>query len=677
MPNAPARTLSAAQRIARLRADIERHDHLYHVRGEPEISDRAYDALFRELADLEAAHPELADSDSPTRRVAHGLLPGFPTVRHTTPMLSLDNTYSIDELAEFDARVRKLLGAEDVEYAIEPKVDGVAVHLRFEEGRFVRGLTRGDGEQGDDITGNLRTIRSIPLRLRGRNVPALFEARGEVYMETEAFAALNRRREKAGEKAFMNPRNSTTGSLKMLDTAEVARRPLQVFIYQVVGAADRHGVRTHLEALELAGRLGLRVNPDNARAVGFAALRRFCERWEARHATLPYGADGLVVKVNRLAEQARLGATAKGPRWAIAYKFGSYEAETDLKKIELQVGRTGIVTPVAILEPVTLLGTVVGRATLHNFDDLERKDIREGDRVVIEKGGEVIPKVVRVVPRPGRRGPPFVVPQKCPVCGTPLTRDPDEAAIRCENLLCPAQVRRRIVHYASRGALDIEGVGEKTVEQLVDAGLVRDPADLYDLEVERLATLEGMAEKSATNLVRAIAASKSAPLERLIAAIGVRHVGGTVARLLAERFRSLRAVAEATEEELQAVSGIGPEIAASVASYFGSREGKSLLRRLEERGVKGKPPERREAPSTGPFAGKIFVLTGTLSMPREEAARRIERAGGKVSSSVSKKTDAVIAGEDAGSKLSKAKTLGIAIWDEARFAAALKKVGVE
>jgi DNA ligase (NAD+) len=496
-------------------------------------------------------------------------------------------------------------------------------------------------------------------------------------METEAFAALNRRREKAGEKAFMNPRNSTTGSLKMLDTAEVARRPLQIFIYQVVGAAERHGVRTHLEALELAERFGLRVNPDNARAVGFAALRRFCERWEERHTALPYGADGLVVKVNTIAEQVRLGATAKSPRWAIAYKFGSYEAETVLKKIELQVGRTGVVTPVAILEPVTLLGTVVGRATLHNFDDLERKDIREGDRVVIEKGGEVIPKVVRVVPRPGRRGPAFVVPKKCPVCGEPLVRDPDEAAIRCENLLCPAQVRRRLVHYASRGALDIEGVGEKTVEQLVDAGLVRDPADLYDLEVERLVPLEGMAEKSATNLVRAIAASKSAPLERLIAAIGVRHVGGTVARLLAERFRSLRAVAEATAEELQAAPGIGPEIATSVASYFGSREGKALLRRLEERGVKGKPPERRETPSTGPFAGKTFVLTGTLSTPREEATSRIERAGGKVSSSVSKKTDAVIAGEDAGSKLAKAKTLGIAIWDEAQFSAALKKAGVE
>ena len=677
MPSAPLRMSNAAQRIARLRAEIERHDHLYYVSGEPEISDRAYDALLRELADLEAANPDLADPDSPTQRVAHGLLPGFSSVRHTAPMLSLDNTYSLDELAEFDARVRKLLGATDVEYAIEPKVDGVAVHLRFEDGRFVQGLTRGDGERGDEITANLRTIRSIPLRLRGRSVPALFEARGEVFMETKAFANLNRRREAAGEKTFMNPRNSTTGSLKMLDTAEVARRPLQIFVYQVVSAAERHGVRTHLEALDLAARFGLRVNPDNARAVGFAALRRFCERWEARHAELPYGADGLVVKVNKLEEQERLRATAKSPRWAIAYKFGSYEAETDLKKIELQVGRTGVVTPVAILEPVTLLGTVVGRATLHNFDDLERKDIREGDRVVIEKGGEVIPQVVRVVSGSRRRGPAFVAPRKCPVCGEPLTRDPEEAAIRCENLLCPAQVQGRIIHYASRGALDIEGLGEKTVEQLVDSGLVRDPADLYDLEVERLVPLEGMAEKSATNLVRAIAASKTAPLERLIAAVGIRHVGGTVARLLAERFRSLRAVAEAAEEELQAVSGIGPEIAASVAGYFGSREGKSLLRRLEERGVKGKPPERREIPSTGPFAGKIFVLTGALAMPREEAARRIERAGGKVSSAVSKKTDAVIAGEEAGSKLEKARSLGIAVWDEAQFSAALKKAGVE
>jgi len=677
MSNVSVRMSTAAQRVARLRAEIERHDHLYYVAGEPEITDRAYDALLRELADLEAAHPELEDPDSPTKRVAHGLLPGFPSVRHSAPMLSLDNTYSIEELAEFDARVRKLLAAEDVEYAVEPKVDGVAVHLRFEAGRFVQGLTRGDGEKGDDITANLRTIRSIPLRLRDKSVPPLFEARGEVFMETEAFAALNRRREKEGEKAFMNPRNSTTGSLKMLDTAEVARRPLQVFVYQVVAAAQRHGVRTHLESLDLAAKLGLRVNPDNARVAGFEALRRHCERWESRREALAYGADGLVVKVNDLAEQERLRATAKSPRWAIAYKFGSHEAETDLKKIELQVGRTGVVTPVAILEPVMLLGTVVGRATLHNFDDLERKDIREGDRVVIEKGGEVIPKVVRVVPRPGRRGPAFVVPRKCPVCGEPLARDPEEAAVRCENLLCPAQVRRRLVHYASRGALDIEGLGDKTVNQLVDAGLVRDPADLYDLEIDRLVPLEGMAEKSATNLVRAIAASKEAPLERLLAAIGVRHVGGTVARLLAERFRSLRGVAEASEEELQAVSGIGPEIAASVAGYFGSREGKALLRRLEERGVKGKPPERRETPSAGPFVGKTFVLTGALSMPREEAARRIERAGGKVSSSVSKKTDAVIAGEDAGSKLEKAKALGVAVWDEARFAAALRKAGAE
>ena len=667
---------TAAQRIARLRAEIERHDHSYYVLGEPEISDRDYDALLRELADLEAAHPDLADPDSPTKRVAHGLLTGFPTVRHSAPMLSLDNTYSIEELTDFDARVRKLLGADEVEYAIEPKVDGVAVHLRYEDGRFVQGLTRGDGERGDEITANLRTIRSIPLRLRGRDVPPLFEARGEIFMETEAFAALNKRREKAGEKTFMNPRNATTGSLKTFDTAEVARRPLQIFIYQVVGAA-RLGARTHLESLDLAATHGLRVNPDNARAVGFDAVRRFCERWEARHSALPYGADGLVIKANRFAEQDRLGATAKSPRWAIAYKFGTHEAETDLRKIELQVGRTGVVTPVAILEPVTLLGTVVSRATLHNFDDLERKDIREGDRVVIEKGGEVIPKVVRVVPRPGKRGPAFAVPRKCPVCGEPLTRDPEEAAIRCENLLCPAQVRRRLVHYASRGALDIEGLGEKTVEQLVDAGLIRDPADLYDLEVNQLVPLEGMAEKSATNLVRAIAGSKSAPLERLVAAIGIHHVGNTVARLLAERFRSLRAIAEASEQELQSVPGIGPEIAESVASYFGSREGKSLVKRLEERGVKGKPPERREVPSAGPFAGKTFVLTGTLSMPREEAAGLIERAGGKVSSSVSKKTDAVIAGEDAGSKLTKARDLGIAVWDEAKFTAALKKAGVE
>lgn len=421
---------SVAQRVEQLRREIERHDHLYFVVGEPEIPDRQYDALVRELRELEQAHPDLIDPDSPTQRVARGLLPGFPSVPHSAPMLSLDNTYSIDELAEFDARVRKLLGTEQVEYAVEPKVDGVAVHLRYERGRFVTGLTRGDGERGDDITGNLRTIRSIPLRLRGRNAPDLLEARGEVYMEKDAFEALNRRREAAGEKTFMNPRNATTGSLKTLDTAEVARRPLQIFVYQLVEAAERHGLATHLEALELAARFGLRVNPDNAKARGFDAVQRLCARWEGLREGLPYGTDGLVVKVNSLRDQGRLRATAKSPRWGIAYKFGTREAETTLKRIDLQVGRTGVVTPVAILEPVTLLGTVVGRATLHNFDELERKDIREGDRVVIEKGGEVIPKVLRVVPRTGRRGPKFPVPTHCPVCKEPLTRDPEEAAVR-------------------------------------------------------------------------------------------------------------------------------------------------------------------------------------------------------------------------------------------------------
>jgi len=563
-----------------------------------------------------------------------------------------------------------------VDYAIEPKVDGVAVALRYEEGRFVLGLTRGDGEKGDDITANLRTIRSIPLRLRGARVPPLLEVRGEVFMETKAFATLNRRREEAGERAFMNPRNATTGSLKMLDTAQVARRPLQIFVYQLT-EARRLGFETHSEALERLAALGFRVNPDNARASGFDALRRFCERWERKHESLPYGADGLVIKVDSLREQERLGVTSKSPRWGIAYKFGVTEAETTLEKIELQVGRTGVVTPVALLAPVTLLGTVVKRATLHNFDELERKDIREGDRVVIEKGGEVIPKVVRVIPRSsGRRSPPFPVPQRCPVCGVPLVRDPEQAAVRCENLLCPAQVRRRIVHWGSRGALDIEGLGEKTVDLLVDEKLVADPADLYDLELEQLVPLERMAEKSASNLLAAIRGSRKAPLERLIHAIGIRHVGSTVARLLAERFRSLERLAEADEEELSGVPGIGPEIAGSVAAFFRSREGKKLLRGLLERGVTGTPPERRERPETGPFAGKTFVLTGSISLPRGEAERLILEAGGRVTGSVSKRTDVVIAGDDAGSKLEKARSLRIAVWDESEFRSALAEAGV-
>ena len=666
---------SAAQRIATLRREIERHDHAYYVLGEPEISDREYDRLYRELQDLEAAHPDLDDPDSPTHRVARGLLPGFKTVLHSAPMLSLDNTYSLEELGEFDARVRKLLGSERPAYVVEPKVDGVAVHLRYEEGRFAQGLTRGDGEKGDDITANLRTIRSVPLHLRGREAPEVVEARGEVFMETKAFDRLNQRREEAGEKTFMNPRNATAGTLKTLDPSEVAKRPLQIFVYQLVHAEEL-GFETHLEALAFAGKLGLRVNPDNARVRGYDELQALCTRWATLRENLAYGTDGLVVKVDSLREQARLGITAKSPRWGIAYKFGTHEAETLLREIVLQVGRTGVVTPVAILEPVTLLGTVVSRATLHNFDELERKDIREGDRVAIEKGGEVIPKVLRVVPSSGRRRPKFSVPADCPVCGEPLSRDPDEAAVRCENLYCKAQVSRRIVYYASRGALDIEGVGEKTVDTLVDAGLIEDPADLYDLTVKDLVPVERMGEKSASNLVAAIAQSKEAPLERLVVALGIRHVGGSVARLLAEELRSLDAMAEADEESLQLIPGIGPEIAASVAAFFRSKEGRSLVRRLDARGVEGTPPPPRARASKGPFAGKTFVLTGAISMSREEASRLILDGGGKVTASVSKKTDVVIAGDEAGSKLEKARELGIAVWDDRRFRDALSEAGL-
>ena len=668
-------TPSNAQKIESLRRQIERHDHLYYVVGEPEISDREYDALYRELQDLERERPDLVDPDSPTQRVARGLLSGFATVRHSAPMLSLDNTYSLEELAEFDARVRKGLGSEGVDYVVEPKVDGVAVHLHFEEGRFVQGLTRGDGERGDDITANLRTIRSIPLKLAGRSVPEELDVRGEVYMETRGFERMNERRAKAGEKAFMNPRNATTGSLKTLDTSVTATRPLQVYVYQLVHP-ERHDVETHWDGLALIQRLGLRVNPDNQRARGFEQVERACRAWETRREKLPYGVDGLVIKVNDLAAAERLGATSKSPRWGIAYKFGTFEAETTLQRIDLQVGRTGVVTPVAILEPVTLLGTVVSRATLHNFDELERKDIREGDRVVIEKGGEVIPKVVRVVPKPGRRSEPFPIPKRCPVCKEPLVRDPDEAAVRCENLFCPAQVRRRIVHWASRGALDIEGLGWKTVDLLADQDLIRDPTDLYELTEADLVPLERMAEKSASNLVRAIAGSRRPPLDRLLTAIGIRHVGTTVARLLAEEFGSLDAIAEGDPDQLQAIPGVGPEIASSVHAFFRTAVGRKLVRRLDELGVRGVAPERRARPAGGPFAGKTFVLTGTLAMSREEAERLIQRGGGRVTGSVSKKTDAVIVGEDPGSKRDRARALGVATWDESKFRSALREAGL-
>ena len=667
---------TAAQKIESLRRKIERHDHLYYVAGEPEISDREYDVLLRELAELEEAHPEFRDPDSPTQRVARGLLPGFKAVRHLAPMLSLDNTYSLEELEEFDARVRKLLEKDEVEYAVEPKVDGVAVALRYKDGRFALGLTRGDGIEGDDITANLRTLRSVPLRLHTREAPPELEVRGEVFMEARAFEKLNERRVEGGLNAFMNPRNATTGSLKTLDTSEVSKRPLQIFLFSVV-RPERHGLKTQLEALAWMGRLGLRVNPDNALAVGFAGLRRTCERWETKREKLPYGTDGLVIKVNSFREQGALGFTAKSPRWGIAYKFGAHEAETTLRDIELQVGRTGVVTPVAILEPVTLLGTVVSRATLHNQDEIERKDFRIGDRVVIEKGGEVIPKVLRVVPTSKRRAPKFVMPSRCPVCGSVLVRDPEMAAVRCENLFCPAQVRRRIVHFASRGALDIEGLGWKTVDWLVDAGLVKDPADLYHLRAEDLVKLPGMGEKSAANLLAGIEKSKRAPLDRLLHAIGIRHVGARIAQILADHFGSLAALAEADEKALLEVGTIGPEIASTVVAFFSSRAGRAFIQSLTDSGVKPESREPRRVASTGPLAGKTFVLTGTLEdLTREDAARLIQEAGGKVTSSVSSKTDAVVAGSDPGQKRDKAKALGVEIWDEKQFKAALKKAGV-
>jgi DNA ligase (NAD+) len=669
---------SAARKIESLRRQIEHHDHRYYVAGEPEISDRDYDALLRELKDLEDRNPELRDPDSPTQRVAHGLLPGFQTVRHSAPMLSLDNTYSLEELGEFDGRVRRLLEKDDIEYAVEPKVDGVAVALRYVEGRFTLGLTRGNGVEGDDITANLRTLRSIPLRLRTREAPREVEVRGEVFMETKPFAKMNDRRVAAGLNAFMNPRNATTGTLKTLDTSEVAKRPLQIFLFAVV-RPERHGLKTQMEALEWMAGLGLRVNPENGRARGFAELRKVAERWETKRARLPYGTDGLVVKVNSFREQDALGFTAKSPRWGIAYKFGTHEAETTLLGIELQVGRTGVVTPVAHLEPVTLLGTVVARATLHNQDEIERKDFRVGDRVVVEKGGEVIPKVVRVVPSSGRRGPRYVMPSKCPVCGFPLVRDPDEAAVRCENPVCPAQVRSRIVHYASRGGLDIEGLGWKTVDWLVDAGLVKDAADLYRLgdRKEDLVAIERLGEKSVANLLAGIERSKTAPLGRLLHAIGIRHVGATIANVLADHFGSLDALMEADEASLLEVDMIGPEIAASVARFFSSASGRDFVKRLKRAGVNPEARAPRRVAKEGPLAGKTFVLTGTLEgLTREDASRLIQEAGGKVTSSVSSKTSAVVAGAEPGSKLGKARELGVEVWDESGLLAALRKAGI-
>jgi DNA ligase (NAD+) len=656
----------AAERVTELRRLIRHHSRLYYVDSRPEISDREFDALLAELEALEREFPELDDPQSPTHRVGGEPLEGFRTVRHPVPMLSLQNTYSEEEVREFDARLHRWLEVEPpIAYVLELKIDGVAVALRYRGGAFDLGVTRGDGTRGDDITQNLRTVRSLPLTLDTGSapLPEEIEVRGEVYFPRRAFEALNAARRDAGEKPFANPRNAAAGTLKLLDPREVAPRPLALFVYQWVGAPAA-GLRTHAEALARLGQLGLPVNPHAARVTGIDEALVAIRAWETRRRDLDYDTDGVVLKLDDLAWHERLGATSKAPRWGIAYKFETTEAVTRVREIRVQVGRTGAVTPVAELEPVQLGGTVVKRATLHNADEIRRLDVRVGDWVTLEKGGEIIPKVTGVLAeRRAGNEPEFLFPPACPVCGDPLERAEEEVAIRCVNEHCPAQLKRRLLHYAARGAMEIDGLGASIVDQLVDRDLVRDFADLYRLAPETLAGLERMGEISARKLVAAIDGSRRRPPARLLFALGIRHVGAFAARVLAGAYPTIEALAAAGEEALAALEGVGPVIAAAVHRYFARPETTRLLERLSAVGVS--PAAEETSAAHGPLAGLTFVLTGALpGMTREEARRRIEDRGGRVAGSVSARTDFLVAGEKPGTKLENAHALGVRVLDE-------------
>ena len=670
-------TLSEAKaRYAPLVQEIRRHDHAYYVLAQPTISDREYDRLYRELLDLENEHPELATSDSPSQRVGGEPLKAFKPVQHLQPMLSLDNTYSEEELHDFVNRVQKLLPHQTLDWIVEPKVDGVAINLRYEQGLFTCGATRGDGTTGDDITANLKTIRSIPVRLRGagRNTfPALLEARGEVYLTKKGFEKLNSERKAAGEEMFANPRNAAAGSLKQLDPRLVAKRPLDIVVYglgQVEGAREQP--QRHDAMLDWLKALGFKTPEQTWHCRSAAELAAAIAELDQVRRGFAYETDGAVIKLNSFAQREKAGFTSKAPRWAIAYKYAAVQAETKLKEVTVQVGRTGKLTPVAELEPVFLAGSTISRATLHNEDYIKQKDIRVGDTVKIEKAGEVIPAVVDVVltKRTGKETP-FRFPKTCPECGSKVSRaagliEGDEGVDwRCLNPDCPAQVRGRIEHWCARGAMDIEGGGEVLVSQLVQSGLVRDVADLYSLKLEEVANLERMGEKSAQNFLTGVAESEKRDLWRVLYGLGILHVGAGVAKALGRGFATLDDVFAASVDRLTQCEDIGEVIAHSIVQWHGDGRNRNLIERLRKAGVNFTSELYQPRAKAGPLAGQTFVLTGTLpNLTREEATAKIEAAGGKVSSSVSKKTDYVVAGEEAGSKLDKALKLGVKIIDE-------------
>ena len=661
--SATLNSTEARKETEKLRAEIERHNRLYYVEASPQISDRDYDALLKRLETLEKQFPELAAPDSPTRRVGGEPLKGFENVRHSVPMISLANTYNKEELIEFDARVKKLLGGTPCSYVLEPKIDGVAISLRYENGLLVRAVTRGDGTTGDDVTANIRTIKSIPLRL-SNNPPDVLEVRGEVYMTRKGFAALNEERQEAGLEPFANPRNACAGSLKQLDPRIVASRPLDALFY---GLGECSAVyETHEQMLAALTGHGLRITPQFWVCGEIAEVLEKLDVLAGMRHSFPFEMDGGVIKINQRSLYETLGSTAKSPRWAVAYKYEPEQAETLLKEITIQIGRTGVLTPVAELEPVQLAGTVVKRATLHNEDEIKRKDIRVGDRVIVEKAGEIIPAVVRVVTekRTGRETP-FDMQAACKALGINPVKNEGEVAWRIDDLHHPAMLKRWLTHFASRSGMDIEGLGESVVEQLVEAGLVKSPADLYDLKKSQLLGLEGFKDKKAQNLIDGIAASKSRPFDRILFALGIRHVGSGSARVLAQSFPDIEKLTAAPIETLEEIRDIGPVVGQSICDFFQTPSNRKLIERLQAAGVNFAQTAKA---ASDEFAGLTFVLTGTMeSMSREEAGEQIRARGGSVTSSVSKNTTYVVAGEKAGSKLTKAEELGVKVLSEQQF----------
>ncbi len=654
------------KQIEQLREEIRRHDHLYYVLNQPQITDQQYDKLFAELKSLEQANPGLVTADSPTQRVSGKPLEGFASVRHAVPMLSMDNTYNQDELRAFDERVEKGLGSKDYDYVVELKIDGVAISLRYERGRLVTAATRGDGEVGDDATANVRTIKSVPLALLGDgHMPDILEVRGEVYIPAERFVELNRLRKDAGEDAFANPRNATAGSLKLLDARITAERNLSFFAY-AAGQASEALAENHWGMLQGFKKLGLPVNTHIKRAKDIEQVIEICLGWGKKREKLDYQIDGMVIKVNKFSQQDILGATGRAPRWCISYKFPAEQAQTTVESIVVQVGKSGTLTPVANLGPVKLAGTVVKRASIHNFDQVKRLDVRVGDTVVIEKAGEIIPQVVEVKKELRPAGTTaYKVPKVCPVCKGEVAKDEEGVYVRCVNPDCAAQLKEKLKYFAGRGQMDIENLGEALIDQLVDGGLVKNFADLYNLTKEKLIDLERMGEKSAANVIDAIKQSRTQPLWRLVAGLGIRHVGSQSAQILAEHFGSLDVLKRANKDTLEAIDQIGPTMAESIYEYFRDEKNLAVIKGMLAAGVNPKPPEKKRSDK---LAGKTIVVTGTLeNLSRQEIKQAIKDNGGKSSSSVSKKTDFVLAGKEPGSKLEKAQSLGVKVIREKAF----------